>query len=69
MKTFFKDYGYLCKEAGNFYKKHWLGTIIASLVSFVVTIAVVCPKELKKEFIDNIKSKFEKDSKEEEEVE
>lgn len=69
MKTFFKDYGHLCKEAGNFYKKHWLGSIIVSVISLVATYVVTCPKELKKDFIDDIKSKFKKDSKEEEEVE
>ena len=63
MKTFFKDYGQLCKQTGSFYKKHWLGTIITTIVSCGLTIAVFWPKELKEAVADNVKSKFKKESK------
>lgn len=32
MKKYFKDYGHLCKETGEFYKKHWLGTLLFTVV-------------------------------------
>ena len=63
MKTFFKDYGELCKTTGNFYKKHWLGTIIMNVVVSGAIIAVTWPKELKEEVVDNIKDKFKKGDK------
>lgn len=63
MKNFFKDYGELCKTAGNFYKKHWLGTIVINVVVSGVMIAVTWPKELKEEVVDNIKDKFKKGDK------
>ena len=37
MREYFKDYGNLCKESGEFYKKHWLGTIILTIVSTLLT--------------------------------
>lgn len=32
MKTFVKDYVDLCKASGNFYKKHWKGTLLLNVV-------------------------------------
>lgn len=32
MKKFFKDYADLCKESGRFYKEHWLGCIVMTVV-------------------------------------
>lgn len=32
MKQFWKDYGNLCKETNQFYKKHWKGVIILNAV-------------------------------------
>lgn len=63
MKTFFKDYGQLCKQTGQFYKKHWLGTIVMNVVVCGVVIAVTWPKELKESVVDEIKSKFKKEEK------
>lgn len=65
MKGFFKDYGELCKQAGSFYKRHWLGSIIMTLVTSLVSIMVFWPKEFKQEVADEIKSKFKRGSKEE----
>lgn len=63
MKRFFKDYGELCKTTGNFYKKHWLGTIVMNVVVSGAMIAVMWPKELKEAVADNIKDKFKKGDK------
>lgn len=32
MKAFFKDYWDLCKQTGDFYKKHWKGTLVLNAV-------------------------------------
>ena len=32
MAKFWKDYAHLCKESGEFYKKHWLGVIVLNVV-------------------------------------
>ena len=32
MRNFWKDYAELCKAAGRFYKKHWLGCIVLNAV-------------------------------------
>ena len=32
MKAFFKDYWDLCKQSGDFYKKHWKGTLVLNAV-------------------------------------
>lgn len=37
MREYFKDYGNLCKESGKFYKKHWLGTIILTVITYLLT--------------------------------
>ena len=31
MRNFWKDYAELCKAAGRFYKKHWLGCILVNV--------------------------------------
>ena len=36
MKDFFKDYLKLCKDCGEFHKRHWKGVIILNIVSIVV---------------------------------
>lgn len=33
MKKFWKDYANLCKETGDFYKKHWFGVIVLNIVT------------------------------------
>ena len=32
MRKFWKGYAELCKAAGRFYKKHWLGCILVNVV-------------------------------------
>ena len=56
MKAFFKDYWDLCKQSGDFYKKHWKGTLVLN--------AVIIGGELiyfyKDEIIDTVKEKLPK---------
>lgn len=56
MKAFFKDYWDLCKDTGDFYKKHWKGTLVLN--------AVIIGGELiyfhKDEIVDAVKEKLPK---------
>lgn len=56
MKAFFKDYWDLCKQSGDFYKKHWKGTLVLN--------AVLIGGELihfyKDDIIDAVKEKLPK---------
>lgn len=56
MKAFFKDYWDLCKQSGDFYKKHWKGTLVLN--------AVIIGGELiyfyKDDIIDAVKEKLPK---------
>ena len=66
MRKFWKDYAELCKAAGRFYKKHWLGCIIFYIVACVVMIAIYCPMvyvTLWESLTDKVKSKFKKEEK------
>ena len=50
MKAFFKDYWDLCKDTGDFYKKHWKGTLmLGELIYFY-----------KDEIVDAVKEKLPK---------
>ena len=56
MKAFFKDYWDLCKQSGDFYKKHWKGTLMLN--------AVLIGGELiyfyKDEIVETVKEKLPK---------
>ena len=56
MKAFFKDYWDLCKQSGDFYKKHWKGTLVLN--------AVIIGGELiyfyKDEIVETVKEKLPK---------
>ena len=56
MKAFFKDYWDLCKQSGDFYKKHWKGTLVLD--------AVIIGGELiyfyKDEIVETVKEKLPK---------
>ena len=56
MKAFFKDYWDLCKQSGEFYKKHWKGTLVLN--------AVLIGGELiyfyKDEIVETVKEKLPK---------
>lgn len=66
MKTFFKDYGKVLRTSGEFLKKHWLGTIVMTIVSYLVMFFVFLPKDLKITFVDWVKNKFKRIDHEEE---
>ena len=36
-KKFFKDYKELCKHSGQFYKDHWLGTLVFTSVGMALS--------------------------------
>lgn len=56
MKKFWKDYADLCKESGNFYKKHWLGVIVLNAVLIAGEFAWWKRDEIK----DHVESKIKK---------
>ena len=57
MKKFWKDYANLCKESGNFYKKHWLGVIVLNAVLIAGEFAWWNRDEIK----DYVESKIKKE--------
>ena len=57
MKKFWKDYADLCKESGNFCKKHWLGVIVLNAVIIAGEFAWWNRDEIK----DYVESKIEKE--------
>lgn len=54
MKNFWRDYAELCKLSGQFYKKHWFGVIILSVLVGLVEFCWFARDYIK----DIIKSKF-----------
>ena len=56
MKAFFKDYWDLCKQSGDFYKKHWKGTLVLN----VVLIGGKLIYFYKDEIVDAVKEKLPK---------
>lgn len=54
MKRFWKDYVELCKISGQFYKKHWFGVIILTILVCALEIGWFSRDYIK----DIIKSKF-----------
>lgn len=61
MRNFWKDYAELCKAAGRFYKKHWLGCIVLNAVMIAGQYAWF--------YRDDIKDKLTSKSAKENEVE
>ena len=57
MAEFWKDYGKLCKETGEFYKKHWRGVIVLNAVLIAGGFAWWKRDEIK----DRVKSKIKKE--------
>ena len=56
MKTFVKDYVYLCKESCAFYRKHWLGVIVMNAAIYAGGMAYIYRDEIK----DKLDEKFHK---------
>lgn len=63
MRNFWKDYAELCKAAGRFYKKHWLGCIVLNAVMIAGRYAWFYRDDIK----DKLTSKSVKENKEESE--
>ena len=57
MKRFWRDYAELCKLSGQFYKKHWFGVIVLSILVFVLELGWFSRDYIK----DTIKSKFKEE--------
>ena len=47
MAEFWKDYGKLCKESGEFYKKHWKGVIVLNAAIIAGEMAYFKRKQIK----------------------
>ena len=62
MRNFWKDYAELCKAAGRFYKKHWLGCILVNVAAVAGELAWFDRDVIK----DKLTSKFVKENNEEE---
>ena len=62
MRNFWKDYAELCKAAGRFYKKHWLGCIVLNAVMIAGQYAWFYRDDIK----DKLTSKSVKEHKEKE---
>lgn len=56
MKAFFKDYWDLCKQSGDFYKKHWKGTLVLNAVLIGGELIYFC----KDEIVETVKEKLPK---------
>jgi hypothetical protein len=60
MRKFWKDYAELWKLSGQFYKKHWLGVIVLSVIGFVMGVCWL----LSDYIWEGIKCKFKKEDEE-----
>lgn len=60
-KTFFKDYGTLCKQTGAFNKRHWKGNLVMSTAVMGVEAAWIFRKEIKDKISNKIESKKSKE--------
>lgn len=58
MKTFFEDYWDLCKDAGDFYKKHWKGTLVLNAVIIGGDLIYSIFYFHKDEIVDAVKEKL-----------
>lgn len=61
MKKFWKDYVKLCKDSGNFYKKHWFGVLVMNVIATAGIFAWYGRDSIK----DKLEEKFHKGEEEE----
>ena len=54
-KTFWKDYAELCKQSGEWYKKHWKGALVLNAVIVAAEFAWFYKDEIK----DKVHEKLE----------
>ena len=57
MAEFWKDYRKLCKESGEFYKKHWKGVIVLNAAIIAGEMAYFKRNQIK----SKLKEKFHKE--------
>lgn len=68
MKEFFNDYKDLCNHSKQFYKDHWVGTLVVTAVSTVISFAPLVIPVVKEEIKRRKAEKIEKDNSIEEET-
>lgn len=61
MAEFWKDYGKLCKETSEFYKKHWRGVIVLNIVIFGANLVYLERYQIKDK-IEKIRKEKENES-------
>lgn len=57
MKSFFKDYWELCKQSGEWMKKHWKGYLVYCFIMFLIgltpyIVELIKENRLEKKFSD-----------------
>lgn len=63
MKKYFKDYGATIKVCNQFYKEHWLGTIVLSTAIIGIEFGVFYVIDHKDEIKDRIQKTFSRNKK------
>lgn len=56
-KKFFEDYKELCKQSGQFYKDHWLGTLVFTTVGTALSTSYLWIPVVKEKIEDHKMSK------------
>ena len=57
MAEFWKDYRKLCKESGEFYKKHWRGVIVLTAAIIAGEMAYFKRNQIKSKLKENFHKK------------
>lgn len=52
-KKFFEDYKELCKQSGQFYKDHWLGTLVFTTVGTALSTSYLWVPVVKEKIEDH----------------
>lgn len=64
MRKFWKDYAELWKLSGQFYKKHWFGVVVLSVIGSVIGFVMAFCWSLRDYIKKGIKGKFKKEDEE-----
>lgn len=64
MRKFWKDYAELWKLSGQFYKKHWFGVVVLSVIGSVIGFVMAFCWSLGDYIKEGIKGKFKKEDEE-----
>ena len=60
-KTFWKDYTELCKQSGEWYKKHWKGALVLNAAIVAAEFAWFYKDEIKDKVHEKLESKKSKE--------